>query len=134
MGSALELPGWILDTTHLLGSMSIPLMVMALGVSLARLRVRTLGGSVVISVFRIGLGLLIGVLVSHLLALSPLERAVVIVQSSMPETVFIYLFALRYDREPELVAGAVIASSLAVFALLPLLLWFLLPDVAVGRS
>ena len=105
---------------------------MALGVSLARLRVRTLGGSAAISVLRIGLGVLIGLLVSHLLALSPLERAVVIVQSSMPVAVFNYLFALRYDREPELVAGAVIASSLAVFALLPLLLWLLLPGVAAG--
>jgi predicted permease len=59
---------------------------------------------------------------------------VVIVQSSMPVAVFNYLFALRYQREPELVAGAVLASSLAMFLLLPVLLWFVLPDAGVLES
>jgi predicted permease len=127
MNGSVHLPKWILDTVHLLAGLSIPLMVLALGVSLARLRIRTFAGSAALSVARIALSFFLGVAVSHLFALSPLERAVVIVQSSMPVAVFNYLFALRYNREPELVAGAVLASSLAMFALLPALLWFVLP-------
>ena len=52
--------------------------------------------------------------------------------SGMPVAVFNYLFALRYERDPELVAGAVLASSLIAFLLLPGLLWYLLGSVAAS--
>jgi hypothetical protein len=44
----------------------------------------------------------------------------------MPAAVFNYLFAQRYGRAPEEIAGIVVVSTLLAFALLPLLLGFLL--------
>jgi len=45
----------------------------------------------------------------------------------MPSAVFNYMLALRYQREPNAVAGVVIVSTLLSFLLLPLLLWLVLP-------
>jgi predicted permease len=50
---------------------------------------------------------------------------VVTLQSAMPVAVFNYLFALRYDRSPQLVAGAVLMSTVAAFIVLPALLYLL---------
>jgi hypothetical protein len=44
----------------------------------------------------------------------------------MPAAVFNYLFALRYERSPEEVAGMVVASTLLSFLTLPLLMWSVL--------
>ena len=45
----------------------------------------------------------------------------------MPVAVFSYLFAVRYNRSPEEVAGTVLISTVLSFLSLPLLLWFVLP-------
>jgi len=40
----------------------------------------------------------------------------------MPVAIFNYVFALRYDREPQDVAAAIIISTVISFATMPLLL------------
>ena len=52
-------------------------------------------------------------------------RGVVILQSAMPVAVFNYLFAMRYGREPQVVAGMVMVSTLLSFLLLPALVLYL---------
>jgi predicted permease len=61
------------------------------------------------------------------LGLEGAARGVLIVQSSMPVAVFAYLFAVRYERKPEEIAGAVVISTVLSFLTLPLLLWYVLP-------
>jgi len=51
---------------------------------------------------------------------------VVLLQSSMPVAVFNYLFAERFQRQPEAVAGVVVMSTVLSFISVPLLLWVLL--------
>jgi hypothetical protein len=53
-------------------------------------------------------------------------RGVIILQAAMPVAVFNYLFAQRYAREAEEVAGMVVLSTLIAFAGLPFLLAVLL--------
>lgn len=112
------LPKWIANTVGLLGGMTIPLMLMALGVSLANLKVTAMGRSVYFSVVRIGMGFAAGWLVASLMGLEGVARGVVVIESSLPLAVFNYLFAVRYNNRPEEVAGAVVVSTLlSVFAL-----------------
>ncbi len=60
------------------------------------------------------------------LGLENLERAVLVVQSSMPVAVFNYLLAVRANREPEQVANLVMCSTLLSFVWLPAVLaWWL---------
>lgn len=123
----LKPPGWIEDTTRLLGGMTIPLMLIALGVSLGRFRISSLKRSIALSALRIVMGFGVGAGVASLLGLDATARGIVILQSSMPVAVFSYLFAVRYQRSPEEVAGTVVISTLLSFLSLPLLLWYVLP-------
>jgi len=119
-------PQWIENTTKLLGNFTIPLMLIAMGVSLARFEITSLKRSAALSVLRLGMGFGVGVVLAHWLGLTGVARGIMILQSSMPVAVFSYLFAVRYNRSPEQVAGTVVISTLLSFASLPALLWFVL--------
>jgi predicted permease len=116
------LPRWISNTLDLLGGIAIPLMTIALGVSLATLKINFWKRSLFFSVMRVGGGLVLGYVVCELLGLSGISRNVVLLQSAMPVAVFNYLLALRYNRHPEEVAAMVMVSTLLAFIGLPFLL------------
>lgn len=120
------LPRWLSNTVDLLGGIAIPLMTLALGVSLATLKIQFLSRSIAFSMARVFGGLLLGYIVCHLMGLTGVSRAVVLLQSAMPIAVFNYLLALRYNRQPEEVAAMVLVSTLIAFAGLPFLLAILL--------
>lgn len=127
MFSGLRPPQWVADTTDLLGGLTIPLMLIALGVSLAQFRISSLKRSLALSLLRLGLGFVVSLGLAELLGLEGVARGVLILQGSMPVAVFSYLFAVRYGRQPEEVAGTVVLSTLISFLTLPLLLWYVLP-------
>ena len=117
---------WVQNTTKLLGNFTIPLMLIAMGVSLARFEITSVKRSLLIALLRLGMGFAVGVLVVEMLDLTGVMRGITIMQSSMPVAVFSYLFAVRYNRSPEEVAGTVVISTLLSFVSLPALLWFVL--------
>jgi hypothetical protein len=119
-------PEFINATTKLLGDFTIPLMLITLGVSLARLGVRDMPRAVVISALRLGLGFATSNAVAVALGLDAMARGVLVLQSTMPVAVFNYLFAQRYGTSPDEVAGVVVMSTILSFLSLPLLLWFVL--------
>lgn len=120
------LPSALQNSVQLIGGMTIPLMLITLGVSLQRLQVRQWKSALFYSVLRLGGGLVAGLLVVSLLGLEGVARGVVLIQASMPVAVFNYLFAERFGREPEAVAGMVVTSTLMSFITVPALLWWLL--------
>lgn len=125
-----ELPRWLANTANLLGGMTIPLMLLTLGVSLASIRLRQVGSGMLLGGLRIGLGAAVGWAVGWAvgvaLAMDSLERAVLMVQSAMPVAVFNYLMAVRAKREPEQVANLVMCSTVLSFAWLPVVLaWWM---------
>jgi predicted permease len=120
------MPKALAKTIELLAGMAIPLMLLTLGYSLGSFRVRRPGIAVGIAVFRLGLGLAVGIGVVEFFALSGNLRGVIIVESAMPVAVFNYLLAARYDRHPEDVAGAILISTILAFLLMPALILFAL--------
>ncbi|MEO9899683.1 AEC family transporter [Nisaea sp.] len=119
----IQVPKWIIDTADLAGGMCIPLLLFALGVSLAKLRVSNLMQSFGISALRLVLGFGSGVLGVWILGTTAMETGVLILMSSMPVAIFPYLFAVRYNREPETIAGCVIVSTIIGFVTMPGLLY-----------
>ncbi len=117
----LKVPEWLLNTTALLGQLCVPLMLLALGVALAQLKVANLRRAVIVSLLRLGVGLAGGVLVAILFGFHGAERGVVILESAMPVAVFNYLFALLYDNSPEEVAGVIMVSTALSYVSLPFL-------------
>lgn len=124
-----QLPVALHNSVELIGGLTIPLMLITLGVSLARLGVRHVGDALLFAVARLVIGLLAGWLVCEWLALEGVLRGIVLIQSSMPVAVFNYLFAERYQQGPERVAGMVVVSTLLSFLLLPWLLDAVVPGV-----
>jgi predicted permease len=115
-------PLWLANSAKLIGDLMIPLMLLALGVSLASLRVASMGRAVGFSVLRLLGGFACGLAVAWAMGLEGPARGVLIVQSTMPVAVFNYLFAKAYNRRPDEVAGIVLISTAISFATLPLLL------------
>jgi predicted permease len=120
------LPETLANTVQLLGGLAIPLMLLALGYSLASFRVRRLGIALSLAVFRLTLGFGVGVGVSEIFDLTGTMRGVVIIESAMPLAVFNYLLAARYERHPQDIAGAILISTILAFLMMPALVLFAL--------
>lgn len=122
----LSVPQWILNTVDLIGGLTIPMMLLTLGVSLSRMKVSKIPISMVLAFSRLLLATLIAVFVSWALGFEGLSHKVLILQFSMPIAVFNYLFAQRFDTDPEGVAGAVLVSTaFSLLSLSVLLTWLL---------
>jgi predicted permease len=121
----IELPAPIGKTVGLIGNVTVPLMLLMLGASLSRLKVASFGRAAAVSVFRIGGGTVIGILVAALFDLTGTMKAVLILQSANPVAVYNYLFAQRWNNEPEEVAGVVVLSTVISVGTIPLLLGWL---------
>lgn len=124
--SGTTLPGWIDTTIGLLGDLMIPLMLLALGNTLGGLRAQRLPFATGWGVGRLLLGFGIAYGVAELFDLEGAAKGVLVLQGAMPAAIFNYLFAARYDRAPDDVAGIVLISTLASAATLPLLVSFVL--------
>lgn len=121
------LPSWLMNTVSLIGGMTIPLMLLMLGASLARLQIAVISRAVMLSVLRIGSGACIGLAIAMLFNLDATARSVLIMQCAMPVAVYNYLFAQRWNNQPEEVAGLVVVSTLVSIVSVPALLHFLMP-------
>ncbi|MBR72087.1 MAG: transporter [Rhodospirillaceae bacterium] len=119
----IEPPHFILNTTDLLGNFTIPLMMLTLGVSLARMRITKIKRTLSLAILRLLLGALVGFGIAEAFNFEGIERSVLIIQSMMPVAVFNYLFAQYYERDPEEVASLVVLSSAIGFTLLPLIVF-----------
>jgi predicted permease len=120
------LPTWLTNTIALIGGMTIPLMLLMLGASLARLQVVTMSRAVVLSLLRIGLGASIGVVIAFPFHLETVARSVLVMQCAMPVAVYNYLFAQKWNNPPEEVASLVVMSTCASVLTVPALLHFLM--------
>jgi predicted permease len=123
--SGIKPPQWIIKSTKLIGDITIPVMLITLGVSLHRMKVFNTGRAVLLSITRIGMGFGAGILVANLFGLKETARGVFIIQCSMPVAVFNYLLAERYGRNANETAELIIISTLLSIVALPLILQFL---------
>jgi hypothetical protein len=117
-------PAWLLNVTSLIGGLTVPLMLLALGVALAELRIAHMKKALAAALARLGLGMTGALAVIYLFGLTGIPAGVLLVQSMMPVAVFNYLFAKIYGNAPEEVAGTVIVSTVLTYLLLPFLVSF----------
>ncbi|NOX72639.1 MAG: AEC family transporter, partial [Alphaproteobacteria bacterium] len=110
----------------LIGQMAIPLMLITLGVAVARLKPVGFGRAIVLSILKLGVSVLVAVLVGHWFELSPIPFAVLVLQIATPVAVTSYLLAEKYQADSESVAGLVVVSTLISVLAIPVILAFLL--------
>ena len=121
-----HLPKWAHNTVELIGGLTFPMMLIALGVSLSALRPANLMRSLWISVPRLALGFGVGLALATVLGFEGSARGVLILECSMPPAVFNYLLAEQYGTGPEEVASLVLVSTVFSFLTLPLLLGYVM--------
>ncbi|GAA6181292.1 AEC family transporter [Shimia sp. NS0008-38b] len=119
-------PDFLTETLDLIGQMAIPLMLLTLGVAVARLT----PGRVVTAIYLSGLKFLICAAVGWALAgvfgLGGTLFGVLVLQMAMPVGISSYLLAEKYEADAEAVAGFAVVSTLVSVVCLPLLLTLLL--------
>jgi predicted permease len=121
-----SLPQWLHNSLELVSGLTIPLMLLMLGTSLATIRVSSLGRAAALAVLRIGMGMAVGFALARLFHFSGVPRAVFVLQCSMPVAVYNYLFALMGKTDPAGVASLVVVSTLMSVVTIPILLALLL--------
>ncbi|WP_284262828.1 AEC family transporter [Roseicyclus amphidinii] len=119
-------PDWLTRALALAGQMAIPLMLITLGVAIARLTPGRLGRAAWLSAAKLALGLAVGVAAGRAFGLEPVAFGVLVLQMATPVAVTSYLLAERYDADAEAVAGLVMVSTLMSVAAMPITLSFLL--------
>ena len=121
-----ELPIWTLNTLELIGQMAIPLMLITLGVALARLSAGRVGRAFGLSILKALVCAGSAWMAGAYFELEPIPLAVLIVQVSTPVAVTSYLLAEKYGADADQVAGLVVVSTLLSVVTLPLILGFLI--------
>ena len=121
-----QTPKWATNTLELLGQMAIPLMLITLGVALARLRMNLISRAIILSILKLCVSVGVAWIIGIYFELNDIAFAVLVMQIATPVAVTSYLLAQKYGADANEVAGLVIASTaLSVFAL-PVLLGILL--------
>ncbi|WP_123793845.1 AEC family transporter [Pacificibacter maritimus] len=129
LGTAFLWQGWTLpkfamNTLELLGQVAIPIMLITLGVAVARLAPSRLGRAMALSIFKALICTAIAVLLGRGFGLTSTPYAVLILQITTPVAVTSYLLAEKYGADANEVAGLVVASTVLSVFYLPLLLAF----------
>lgn len=121
-----ETPEFLTNTLDLIGQMAIPLMLMTLGVAVARLSPGGLGRAVVLSLLKLSVCAGIGWSVGLWFGLDRTAFGTLVLQCAMPVAVTSYLLAEKLGADAQSVAGLVVVSTLLSVGALPLLLAVLL--------
>ena len=121
-----QTPVWATNTLELMGQMAIPMMLITLGVALARLQVTTLMRAVFLSVIKLIISVVIAWFVGRWFGLNDVAFGVLVVQIATPVAVTSYLLAQKYGADANEVAGLVIVSTVLSVIAIPILLAVLL--------
>ena len=116
VGLVLVVTGWKLPEAlalgvETLGGMTIPLMLITLGVSLSSVANVDWHKGWLISLLRVPGGFLVAVLVVEVFSLQGIIAKVLVLQATMPSAVFNYFFALRHQNQADTVASSVVLST-----------------------
>jgi predicted permease len=119
---AWPLPVWADNTLTLLSGLTIPLLLIMLGTSLAKIPVTSFPRATLLSVVRLTVGTAVGFGLADLLGFTGAERGAFILQCAMPVAVYNYVYSQIYNTGPGEVASLVVISTVMSVVTIPLLL------------
>lgn len=119
-----ETPVWLTNTLELIGQMAIPLMLITLGVALARLKADSFGRAFGLALFKAAVCAGLAWMTGMYFELNPIALAVLVMQVSTPVAVTSYLLAEKYGADSGEVAGLVVVSTLLSVITIPVTLAF----------
>ncbi|MDG1431072.1 MAG: AEC family transporter, partial [Paracoccaceae bacterium] len=102
-----ETPVFMTNALRLVGQMAIPLMLITLGVAVARMSPNRLGTAFAISIIKFVICTAIAWIIGIFFTLEPIAFAVLVIQIATPVAVTSYLLAAKYGRQSDDIAGLV---------------------------
>ncbi|MFT6023451.1 MAG: putative permease [Ascidiaceihabitans sp.] len=117
-----ETPTFLTNTLSLIGQMAIPIMLITLGVAVARLNPQGMLRATVLSLIKVVVCFAIAWGAATLFQLDKISFAVLVVQVATPVAVTSYMLAEKYGADAQGVAGLVVVSTLMSVGALPLIL------------
>ena len=121
-----QTPLFITNTLSLIGQMAIPLMLITLGVAVARLTPQSFLRAIMLSLLKLVICTGAAWGVGQYFELDRIAFGVLVLQVATPVAVTSYLLAEKYGADAQAVAGLVVVSTLMSVGALPLILAFLL--------
>lgn len=115
-------PVWLTNTLELAGQMAIPLMLITLGVAVARLHPSDFLRPLILSLAKVAICTAVGWGVGRAFGLPPMALAVLVLQVGTPVAVTSYLLAEKYNADAAKVASLVVVSTLLSVITIPLTL------------
>lgn len=120
------LPVWTINTMDLIGQIAIPVMLLTLGVAIARLKPGTVGRALWLSGAKYAICFIVPLLIGRYFNLPPIALGALVLQVSTPVAVTAYMLAAKYKADAEEVASLVMVSTLMSLIAIPLILAFLI--------
>ncbi|GAA6191035.1 AEC family transporter [Phaeobacter gallaeciensis] len=121
-----QTPTFLTNGLELIGQMAVPMMLVTLGVAVARLTPDKIGKAIWLSLIKLVVSFALGWSVAILFELTDEAFGVLVLQMVTPVAVTSYLLAERFGADSNAVAGMVVTSTLMSVAALPLVLAILL--------
>ncbi|WP_171132246.1 AEC family transporter [Ruegeria sp. HKCCA6707] len=121
-----ETPVFLTNTLDLLGQMAVPLMLITVGVAIARLTTQKLRQAVWLSLLKLLVCFVLGWVLAEAFQLDRIAFGVMVLQMCTPVAVTSYLLAERFNADSDAVAGMVMVSTLLSVAALPIILAIIL--------
>jgi predicted permease len=127
LGAVFLSQGWqtpqvLTNALELLGQMAIPLMLITLGVAVARITPAHVMQAVGLSLVKLAVCATVGFGVAQIFALEHAAYGVLVLQMCTPVGVSSYLLAEKFSADGDTVAGLVVVSTLMSVISLPILL------------
>lgn len=125
MATGATLPEPVAKSFDILGGLSIPLMLLTLGHTLATLKITSLGRAFLLTVLHLVMAVAIAAALIWLFGFTGTERGALILCCLMPSSVATYLFIDQHVPEygPD-VAGFILVSTIATIIVLPVALTY----------
>lgn len=122
----IQLPEVLAIPVHMMGQVTIPLMLFALGVRLIELDFSTWKIGIIGAIFCPLSGLVSAFIGLQFIDLPSEQLGIFILFSALPPAVLNFVVAERYNQQPHLVASLVFMSNLGSLIVIPITLWFIL--------
>ena len=124
--SSIKIP-WQLDRgIQQLGAAAIPIALILLGIQLSQSNFKPKIGEIVTAIARLLIAPTVAYFIGRLLQLELLSLQILVLQSAMPTAVNSFVVVSEFGGDKDLVARAIVTSTIMSFITLPIVLSFLL--------
>ena len=125
----LKLPNTVNSSLKLIGEITIPMMLMTLGVAVTKLKINNFKKGFWLTLARTTICIVCATSLGLVFKLEQIALIALVLQMATPASVTSYLLSLEFGSEPNDVASLVVVSTLMALLIIPIILAITLPNM-----